>query len=61
MGAGLRPARHSNVANRESTPTERTEVFVSDSLAGQRFSMILLSVFAVIALLLSSIGVHGVL
>ena len=37
------------------------EEIVSESLAGQRFSMILLSVFAVIALLLSSIGIYGVL
>jgi putative ABC transport system permease protein len=37
------------------------EEIVSDSMAGQRFSMILLSVFAMIALLLSSIGIYGVL
>ena len=37
------------------------EEIVGESLAGQRFSMILLSVFAVIALLLSSIGIYGVL
>ena len=37
------------------------EEIIADSLAGQRFSMILLSVFAVIALLLSSIGIFGVI
>ena len=37
------------------------EEIVNNSLAGQRFSMILLSAFAVIALLLSSIGIYGVL
>ena len=37
------------------------EEIIDDSLAGQRFSMILLSVFAVIALVLSSIGIYGVL
>jgi predicted permease len=40
---------------------EPMEQIVGESLAGQRFSMILLSVFAVIALLLSSIGIYGVL
>jgi predicted permease len=37
------------------------EEIVGDSLAGQRFSMILLSAFAAIALLLSSIGIYGVI
>jgi predicted permease len=34
---------------------------VADSLAARRFSMILLSVFATLALLLSSIGIYGVI
>ncbi len=34
---------------------------VADSLASQRFSMILLSVFAVLALLLASLGIYGVI
>jgi ABC-type antimicrobial peptide transport system permease subunit len=41
--------------------TKPMEEIVSDSLAGKRFSMILLSVFAAIALLLSSIGIYGVI
>src|SRR5664280_3316204 len=34
---------------------------VADSLASQRFSMILLSLFAALALLLASIGIYGVI
>jgi len=41
--------------------TKPMEEIVNDSLAGKRFSMILLSVFAAIALLLSSIGIYGVI
>ncbi len=41
--------------------TKPMEEIVNDSLAAKRFSMILLSVFAAIALLLSSIGIYGVI
>ncbi|MGA8274552.1 MAG: ABC transporter permease [Candidatus Sulfotelmatobacter sp.] len=34
---------------------------ISDSVASQRFSMILLAVFAVLALLLASVGIYGVI
>jgi predicted permease len=37
------------------------EAIIADSLAARRFSMILLSIFATLALLLSSIGIYGVI
>ena len=41
--------------------TRTFEEIVVDSLANRRFSMVLLSVFAVLALVLSSIGIYGVI
>jgi len=40
---------------------ESMDQVISESLAGQRFAMILLGVFASIALLLASIGIYGVM
>jgi predicted permease len=39
---------------------ERMEQTIADSLASRRFAMILLSVFAALALVLASIGIYGV-
>jgi predicted permease len=41
--------------------TQTMDAIIADSLAARRFSMILLSVFAGLALLLASLGIYGVI
>ncbi len=43
------------------TPGKSMDEIVAETLAGQRFSMILLAIFAGLALVLASIGMYGVL
>ena len=40
---------------------EKMETIVADSIARQRFTMLMFSVFAAVALLLASVGIYGVL
>jgi predicted permease len=64
-GAAVFPAIQRSMAemSREQVVYNPTtmESTIADSLAGWRFSMILLSIFAAVALLLASVGMYGVL
>jgi ABC-type antimicrobial peptide transport system permease subunit len=61
----LLPALRKAITSIQPTPFVQTttvgEVFLRDSLAPTRFAMALLGAFAVIALLLSTIGLYGVI
>ena len=64
-GAAVFPAIQRSMAemSREQVVYNPTtmESTIADTLAGWRFSMILLSIFAAVALLLASVGMYGVL
>jgi putative ABC transport system permease protein len=55
-----RAVQNQNKQNVVSRPQTMNEV-IADSLAARRFSMILLDAFAVVALLLASLGLYGVI
>ncbi|MGH8101024.1 MAG: FtsX-like permease family protein, partial [Chthoniobacterales bacterium] len=57
----IRDALHDFNGNAVVFETDTMDHIVSQSLASRRFAMILLAVFAALALLLSSIGIYGVI
>jgi predicted permease len=57
---GLREAIEKLNSENVMFETKTMDAIIAESLAARRFSMTLLSVFAAIALLLSSIGIYGV-
>jgi predicted permease len=63
--ASVFPAIRNKVAqfNRDAVAfrAEPMETIVADSIARQRFTMLLFAVFAAVALLLASVGIYGVL
>ncbi|HEX6802187.1 MAG TPA: ABC transporter permease [Terriglobales bacterium] len=59
--AGIRAAIHAVSANTPILDVKTMDDWVSESIAPQRFNMILLATFAGLALLLASVGIYGVL
>jgi len=61
VAGGVREAIEKLNSQNVMFETSTMDTIISESLAARRFSMTLLSVFAAIALLLSSIGIYGVI
>jgi putative ABC transport system permease protein len=62
--AALDPIRHAleQIDSRAAiSDTETMGTILSDSLSAQRFSMILMAIFAVLALVMASVGIYGVI